>query len=218
MARHIRLKPHLSGAEIKGRYDEALKAYKAAEQGQQAEQGLLGQQAERALQPSAKVPTSTELMRWRILWLLAQGQTAKAISVTTGYSAYWIGQIAKQYNAEPKEALTDRRRSSDEEAKRRKALLSLRQQEELRAALAAPPPSGGDWTGRKVAEWMSTRLKRPVSVQRGWEYMQRLKAATPSRPKNLGESSDVEGVRVRQAAGERAMKSPPSIGSRSAAK
>src|SRR5260370_9595731 len=37
---------------------------------------------------------------WQILWLLSQGHTAVAVSAVTGYSAYWIGQIAKRYNTE----------------------------------------------------------------------------------------------------------------------
>ena len=37
---------------------------------------------------------------WQILWLLARGQLAKDIAQSTGYSRYWIGQIAKRYNAE----------------------------------------------------------------------------------------------------------------------
>jgi uncharacterized protein YerC len=32
---------------------------------------------------------------WQILWLLARGQTATVIAENTGYSAYWIGQIAR---------------------------------------------------------------------------------------------------------------------------
>jgi hypothetical protein len=38
---------------------------------------------------------------WRsghILWLLAQGRTATELAGVTGYSAYWIGQLAKRYN------------------------------------------------------------------------------------------------------------------------
>jgi hypothetical protein len=33
---------------------------------------------------------------WQILWLLARGQLAKDIAESTGYSRYWIGQIAKR--------------------------------------------------------------------------------------------------------------------------
>lgn len=39
-----------------------------------------------------------ERSRWHFLWLLAHGLTATAIARVTGYSAYWIGQIARRYN------------------------------------------------------------------------------------------------------------------------
>src|SRR5258706_13664670 len=47
---------------------------------------------------AAKEPS--ERTWWQILWLLSQGHTAVAVSAVTGYSAYWIGQIAKRYNTE----------------------------------------------------------------------------------------------------------------------
>jgi hypothetical protein len=31
---------------------------------------------------------------WQILWVLAQGRTATELAGVTGYSAYWIGQLA----------------------------------------------------------------------------------------------------------------------------
>ena len=40
-----------------------------------------------------------ERSHWQFLWLLARGFTAKVIASITGYSAYWIGQIARCYNA-----------------------------------------------------------------------------------------------------------------------
>ena len=33
---------------------------------------------------------------WQILWLLAKGVTAWQIAASTGYSPYWIGQLAKR--------------------------------------------------------------------------------------------------------------------------
>ena len=45
---------------------------------------------------------------WQILWLLARGQLAKDIAESTGYSRYWIGQIAKRYNAEGPEGMRNR--------------------------------------------------------------------------------------------------------------
>ncbi len=43
---------------------------------------------------AAKEPR--ECSWWQILWLLARGQLAKEIAESTGYSRYWIGQIAKR--------------------------------------------------------------------------------------------------------------------------
>ncbi len=53
-------------------------------------------------------------------------------------------------------------------------LLSDVQQALLWQALQAPAPDGGLWNSRKVAEWMSDLLDRPISVQRGWEYLRSL--------------------------------------------
>jgi hypothetical protein len=41
---------------------------------------------------------SVERSRWRFLRLLARGFTATGIARVTGYSTYWIGQIARRYN------------------------------------------------------------------------------------------------------------------------
>lgn len=35
---------------------------------------------------------------WQVLCLLARGQMAKYVTQRTGYSPYWIDQIAKRYN------------------------------------------------------------------------------------------------------------------------
>ena len=45
-----------------------------------------------------RTPDPVERSRWRFLWLLARGLTATAIARVTGYSAYWIGQIAHRSN------------------------------------------------------------------------------------------------------------------------
>src|SRR5260370_15756948 len=47
---------------------------------------------------AAKEPN--ERSWWQILWLLSQGHTAVQVAAVTGYSAYWIGQLAKRYNTE----------------------------------------------------------------------------------------------------------------------
>jgi transposase len=110
---------------------------------------------------------------WQILWLLARGQTATAVAASTGYNRGWIGQIAKRYNTEGPEGMVNRQRTTSWRAPR---MLSAALQEELRQALAGPAPDGAKrWRARDVADWMAARLGRPVSVQRGWDYLQRLK-------------------------------------------
>jgi Winged helix-turn helix/DDE superfamily endonuclease len=58
--------------------------------------------------------------------------------------------------------------------------------EELQAALAGPAPDGTKhWTCQTVADWMAEQLGRPVPVQRGWEYLQRLKQSRQApRPRH----------------------------------
>lgn len=110
---------------------------------------------------------------WQILWLLARGQTAGAVAESTGDSRDWIGQLAKRYNIEGPAGMVNRQHTS---AQRTPTLLTSAQLEEWRVALRGPAPGGERWSGRVVAEWMATRLGRPVAPQRGWDYLQRLGA------------------------------------------
>jgi hypothetical protein len=109
---------------------------------------------------------------WQILWLLAQGRTATELASVTGYSAYWIGQLARRYNEQGPAGMHNRQHTT---SRRAAPLLSPALQEELQQALAGPAPEDDRWSGRTVAEWMSARLGRPVSRYRGWIYLHRLK-------------------------------------------
>jgi transposase len=110
---------------------------------------------------------------WQILWLLSRGQTAKQIADSTSYSPYWIGQIARRYNEHGPGGMHNRQRTASWRPAR---MLSMELQEELRQALAGSGPGHSKrWTARMVAAWMSRKLGRPVRVQRGWDYLQRLK-------------------------------------------
>lgn len=107
---------------------------------------------------------------WQMLWLLSGGHTAQQIGQVTGYSAYWIGQIARRYNTEGPAGMEDRRHQGCG----RPALVSAPLQEELRQALHGPAPQSDLWTGRTVAEWLHTKLDRPVSYAMGWALLRRL--------------------------------------------
>jgi transposase len=120
---------------------------------------------------------------WQMLWLLARGHLAKDIAESTGYTPTWIGQIAKRYNEHGPVGMVNRQRTTSWRAPR---MLSAAQQEELWQALAAPAPDGAKyWTCRAVADWMAAKLGRPVQVQRGWDYLQRLKQSRQApRPRH----------------------------------
>jgi transposase len=113
-----------------------------------------------------------ERSRWQFLWLLSRGFTATTIATMTGYSAYWIGQIARRYNAQGVDGVRDRRHHSRTGSR----LLSEERCEELRAALLEPAPGGDRWCGRTVAAWISQRLGRRVPRQVGWRWLRRIGA------------------------------------------
>jgi len=106
----------------------------------------------------------------QIIWLLSQGHTAKFVAEVTGYSAAWISHLVWRYNDHGVAALGDRRQDNPGTA----PLLNAEQLEELRDVVSQPPPDGGLWTGRKVAQWMTGKLGRLVSAQRGVEALRRL--------------------------------------------
>ena len=119
-----------------------------------------------------QTPDPVERSRWQFLWLLARGLTATAIAGVTGYSAYWIGQIARRYNRAGPTGVRDQRRHRSAGL----SLLTEEQQAALRTALAAPHPGGDHGCGRTVAAWMSVQLGRRVSRQAAWRALRRLGA------------------------------------------
>lgn len=131
---------------------------------------------------------ATERSRWQIIWLLSKGQLAREVAESTGYSAYWIGQIARRYNTEGPDGMHNRRQTNGNASPK---LLSSAQLEELRQALSGPAPQGERWTSQSVAHWMSERLGRPVPKQRGWDYLQRLGARLRlPRPRHVAASAE----------------------------
>ena len=115
---------------------------------------------------------SVERSHWHFLWLLVGGMTATAVAAVTGYSAYWIGQIARRYNTDGPDGVRDRRHATYEG----RPDLSTTQQAELRATVGGPHPGGDRWCGRTVAAWIGERLGRRVCWQTGWTYLRRLGA------------------------------------------
>jgi transposase len=122
---------------------------------------------------------------WQILWLLGQGLPTAEVARVTGYGVRWVQEVARRYRDGGPDAVGDRRHANPGAA----PLLEAAQQAQLQAALAEPAPDGGLWTGRQVAGWMSQQLGRPVSPQRGWEWLRRL-GFTPQRPRPRATRAD----------------------------
>jgi transposase len=131
----------------------------------------LEQRYRRATDPVAR-------SQWQILWLLSSGTPTAAVAQVTGYSVTWVREIARRYREDGPSGIGDRRHTNPGAS----PLLDAAQQEQLRAALSGAAPDGGIWSCRSVAAWMSQTLGRPVSQQRGWEWMRRL-GFTPQRPR-----------------------------------
>ncbi len=83
----------------------------------------------------------------------------------------WIYELVRSYNRRGADSIGDLRHQNPGA----KPLLDDVQLSQLWQALQSPPADGGLWTGPKVAEWMSNLLGRPVSPQRGWEYLKSLR-------------------------------------------
>jgi transposase len=128
---------------------------------------------------------------FHILWLLAQGKTAQAVAEVTGYSPYWVGQIARRYNQSGPNAMGDQRRHNPGG----QWLLSEEQKAQLDQALQQPPADAGLWTGPKVAAWIEKKIEKPVHPQRGWDYL-RLLDYTPQVPRPRHHKADAQAQEV----------------------
>lgn len=111
-----------------------------------------------------------ERTRYQIIWLLATGRVTEDVASVTGYCRNSIYRLVRRYNELGAEGLKDFRHQHPG----CQPLLSEVEQAQLMQTLQTPPADGGVWNSRKVAEWMSNLLERPVSVQRGWDYLRSL--------------------------------------------
>lgn len=114
----------------------------------------------------------TERSHYQIIWLLAQGKATEEVAAIMGYSRGWIYELAWGYNRIGSESLGDHRHQNPGS---KEPLLDDVQQAYLWQALQSAPPDGGQWNGRKVADWIAQLIGRPVARQRGWEYLRLLR-------------------------------------------
>lgn len=126
-----------------------------------------------------------ERSHWHFVWLIAAGRRVPEVATLTGYTANWVREVIRRYNAAGPAGLADRRGTNPGHP----PLLTPALRNELGQALEGSAPDGGLWTGRKVAGWMAARLGRPVGEPRGWEAMRAL-GFTPQRPRPRATQAD----------------------------
>jgi transposase len=111
-----------------------------------------------------------ERTHYQILWLLTKGKTTEQVAEVTGDSLRWIRVIANRYNQQGEAGVGDQRHHN----RGAPPLLDEVEQAQLLQAIEALVNESGLWNGRKVADWMSRVLERPVAAQRGWEYLKQM--------------------------------------------
>lgn len=129
--------------------------------------------------------------RWHLLWLLADGHTLRRAAELVGVSERYAQAVLSRYNKLGPRSL--QARSISRRSPRRLPLLPLPLRRLLARLLQKEHPDGGLWTGPKVASWMARQLGRPVSPQRGWEYLKRLGLSwLRPRPRNVNTSPPLQ--------------------------
>lgn len=126
-----------------------------------------------------------ERTHYQTIWLLANGKTTAEVAEVTGYGVSWIYELVRSYNRTGPNSLGDQRHHNPGA----EPLLNDVQQAQLWQALQEPPANGGLWSGPQVAAWISELLGRPVSPQRGWDYLRGLRFRQ-RRPRPQHEQAD----------------------------
>jgi hypothetical protein len=99
---------------------------------------------------------------WQILWLLSRGQTAKVVADSTGYSASWIGQLAKRYNTAGPQAMSNRQHTRVRQTPTVLSRATAGVARSARRASARPGALERTRGGGVVGEWIAARIGRPV--------------------------------------------------------
>lgn len=128
----------------------------------------------------------TEKTHYQIVWLLAQGRHSEDVAEITGYSRSWIYELIWGYNRVGPETLGDQRHKHPGA----EPLLSAQQQQELKEVLRSPHPSSETWNGARVAQWMTEKLGREVTRQRGWEYLRKFRKGELGAAKQSAAASE----------------------------
>jgi transposase len=111
---------------------------------------------------------SREKIRWRALYLIAKGGIANHVAKRVGRSSGWMTNLARRYNQQGAEAVTDQR---GDLVAGPKPTLNAKQAQALEQALRGSAPDGGLWTSPKVAAWIKKKTGKQVHATTAWRAM-----------------------------------------------
>lgn len=115
-----------------------------------------------------KCQQAREKLRWRALYLIAQGGIANQVAKRVGRSSGWITNLARRYNKLGATGVADQRGAVKGGVK---PTLNAKQALALQAALRGPAPDGGLWTATKVAAWIKQKTGKAVHATTAWRAM-----------------------------------------------
>jgi transposase len=132
----IKLKPHLTAAELYHRY--------------------------------RKCQQPREKLRWRALYLIAEGGVANTVAKRVGRSSGWMTKLARRYNKLGPAGVSDQRTKPMPSPP---PTLNAKQARALQTAMRGPAPDGGLWTSPKVAAWIKKKTGKEVHKTTAWRAM-----------------------------------------------
>ena len=114
---------------------------------------------------------ATARTHWQVIRLIGQGYTSQEVAAICGFTAAWVRELVRRYNAKGIAAIGDQRQHNQSGQDRR--LLSAQQESTLRARVEADFALEKYWSGADLAREMSRILQRPIHRTRGWELLKR---------------------------------------------
>jgi transposase len=148
----------------------------------------------RAADPVAK-------SHFHAIWLLSMNYKSAEVAEILSFSPRWVRLLAKRYNEQGPDSLSDRRLSNGAAP----ALLTPEALATLKERLKAPPDDGGLWTGPKVAHWLASfHGRKSVHDQRGWDALVAIEYSIQKpRPRHPGAAGEEDRAALKKTARRR---------------
>src|ERR1044071_5992699 len=124
--------------------------------------------AEDLYQRYRKCQQPREKIRWRALYLIANGEVANDVAKRVGRSSGWMTNLARRYNQLGAPGVSDQR---TEPMPSPPPTLNTKQAQALATALRGSAPDGGLWTSPKVAAWIKQKTGKEVHPTTAWRAM-----------------------------------------------